>query len=88
MNLNNKNHYTYIDNKTVPIVFIHGVGLDRNMWSPQINYLKNPLYTNIRSPWTWKDSIQKRKFKIKDYVNQLLSLSEFLNLDKFHLVGF
>ena len=25
---------------------------------------------------------------MKDYVHQLLSLSEFLNLDKFHLVGF
>jgi len=41
LNLNNQNHYTYIDNKTVPIVFIHGVGLDSNMWSPQINYFKN-----------------------------------------------
>ena len=42
MNLNNQNHSgTYIDNKMdqdVPIVFIHGVGLNRNMWSPQLEF--------------------------------------------------
>ena len=37
----NQNYYTYRDNKTIPIVFIHGVGLDRKMWSPQISYFKN-----------------------------------------------
>ena len=37
----NQNYYTYKNNKTTPIVFIHGVGLNRKMWSPQINYFKN-----------------------------------------------
>ena len=40
MSLNNQNYYTFINNKTIPIVFIHGVGLDRNMWSPQINFFR------------------------------------------------
>jgi pimeloyl-ACP methyl ester carboxylesterase len=35
----NQNYYSYIDNNTVPIVFIHGVGLDQQMWKPQIGGL-------------------------------------------------
>ena len=88
MNLNNQNHYTYIDNKTVPIVFIHGVGLDRNMWLPQINYFKNYSTLTYDLLGHGKNPYKEKEIKMKDYVNQLLSLSEFLNLDKFHLVGF
>ena len=88
MNLNNQNHYTYKDNKTVPIVFIHGVGLDSNMWSPQINYFKNYSTLTYDLLGHGKTPYKKKGIKMKDYVHQLLSLSEFLNLDKFHLVGF
>ena len=35
----NKNYYSFIDNKTTPLVFIHGVGLNHQMWGPQINFL-------------------------------------------------
>ena len=37
----NQNYYTYINNNTVPLLFIHGVGLDQKMWEPQTNYFKN-----------------------------------------------
>ena len=36
----NKNYYSFVDNNTVPIVFIHGVGLNHQMWKPQIDSLK------------------------------------------------
>ncbi len=88
MNLNNQKHYTFIDNKTVPIVFIHGVGLDRNMWLPQINYFKNYSTLTYDLLGHGKTPYKEKEIKMKDYVNQLLSLSDFLNLDKFHLVGF
>ena len=32
----NQNYYSFIDNNTIPLVFIHGVGLDHQMWEPQI----------------------------------------------------
>ena len=35
----NQNYYSYIDNNTTPLVFIHGVGLNHKMWEPQIKYL-------------------------------------------------
>ena len=37
----NQNYYSFIDNNTDPLVFIHGVGLDHKMWDPQINSLNN-----------------------------------------------
>ena len=88
MNLNSQNHYTYIDNKTVPIVFIHGVGLDRNMWLPQINYFKNHSTLTYDLLGHGKTPYEKEEITMKDYVDQLLSLSELLNINKFHLVGF
>ena len=32
-------YYSYINKDTIPSVFIHGVGLDHQMWKPQINSL-------------------------------------------------
>ena len=36
----NQNYYSFIDNNTDPLVFIHGVGLDHQMWDNQVGYLK------------------------------------------------
>ena len=83
MNLNSQNHYTYIDNKTIPIVFIHGVGLDRKMWTPQINYFSNYSTLTYDLLGHGKTPFEKEKIKIQDYVEQLQSLTELLNIDKF-----
>ena len=88
MNLSNQNYYTFINNKTIPIVFIHGVGLDRKMWTPQINYFKDYSTITYDLLGHGKSPFKKEEIKMKDYVDQLLSLTEFLSLDKFHLVGF
>jgi len=88
LSLNNQTYYNYIDKQTIPIVFIHGVGLDRKMWSPQINYFKNfstityDLLGHGRTPF------KKEEIKMNDYVEQLLSIIEFLKLEKINLVGF
>ena len=36
----NQNYYTFNDNNTIPLVFIHGVGLDHKMWDSQIKNFK------------------------------------------------
>tara|TARA_B100001079_G_C16374169_1_gene498887 strand:- start:48 stop:824 length:777 start_codon:yes stop_codon:yes gene_type:complete len=88
LNLNNQNHYTYINNKTIPIVFIHGVGLDSKMWTPQINYFKEYSTITYDLLGHGKTPFKKEEIKMKDYVDQLLSLTELLSVNKFHLVGF
>tara|TARA_Y100000992_G_C21266753_1_gene494348 strand:- start:1703 stop:2479 length:777 start_codon:yes stop_codon:yes gene_type:complete len=88
LNLNKQDYYTFLNKKTPPIVFIHGVGLDRKMWAPQINYFKNYSTLTYDLLGHGKSSFSKEKITIYDYVKQLYSLVESLNIDKFHLVGF
>ena len=86
MSLNNQNHYTYIDNKTVPIVFIHGVGLDRNMWLPQINYFKNysTLTYDLLGHGDSKDP--EGKISLSLFADQLLQIINHIKLEK--IAGF
>ena len=88
MSLNNQNYYTFINNKTVPVVFIHGVGLDRKMWSPQISYFKNYSTITYDLLGHGKTPLDKEKVTIKDFVDQLIYLIKYLKLDKVNLVGF
>jgi len=88
LSLSNQNHYSYINNNTVPIVFIHGVGLDQKMWAPQINYFRDYSTITYDLLGHGKTPFKKEEIKMEDYVDQLLSLTEFLKIDKFHLVGF
>ena len=88
MNLKNKNYYTYIKNKTTPIVFIHGVGLDRNMWTPQINFFRKYSTLTYDLLGHGKTPFNKDKIIIEDYTHQLISLIEDLKISKLHLVGF
>ena len=37
----NTSYYLIKKNDTVPIVFIHGVGLTKEMWRPQVDFFKN-----------------------------------------------
>jgi len=88
LNLNNQSYYNYIDKQTIPIVFIHGVGLDHRMWDPQINYFKNFSTITYDLLGHGKTPFKKEEIKMNDYVEQLLSIIEFLKLEKINLVGF
>ena len=88
MTLSNKKYYSFNDNKTVPIVFIHGVGLDRSMWKPQIKFFKNYSIITYDLLGHGKSPFYKEKINIDDFKNQLKSLLEYLNVESFHLVGF
>jgi len=88
LSLNNKNYYTYINNKTTPIVFIHGVGLNRDMWAPQINFFKKYSTITYDLLGHGKTPFNKDKITMEDFTNQLMSLIEDLKITKLHLVGF
>ncbi len=83
-----RNTFYILDKKNdVPIVFIHGVGLNHKIWEPQINVFENTfLAYDILGHG--KTPLNKENITFDDFSNQLLNLIDELNVKKIHLVGF
>jgi len=75
-------------NKKNSIVFIHGVGLNNEIWQTQTNYFKDYNILTYDLPGHGKTPLKKTKLNFDDYIKQLLELTTELNLEKIHLVGF
>jgi len=82
-------HYTLnkVGEKS-PIVFIHGVGLDQDIWKPQIDFFKDYTTLTYDLLGHGKTPLSKAKVKFNDFYRQLLSLIDELEFKKIHLVGF
>ena len=76
------------ENKTIPVVFIHGVGLTKEMWSPQINFFKDKNILTYDLIGHGKTPLKKTQLNFEDFVKQLLNLIKELEINKIHLVGF
>jgi (E)-2-((N-methylformamido)methylene)succinate hydrolase len=83
-----QNYYSFIDNNTDPLIFIHGVGLDHKMWDPQINYLNNYSIISYDLLGHGKTPYNKEEVTLNDFSNQLNDLIKFLKVDKINLIGF
>ena len=75
-------------NKKNPIVFIHGVGLTKEIWEPQINFLKDYNTLTYDLLGHGKTPLNKSKVSLEDFSKQLFKLINELNFKKIHLVGF
>ena len=84
----NQNYYSYNDNNTVPLVFIHGVGLNQQMWKPQIRALNEYSTITYDLLGHGKTINNKEVVTLEDFSNQLTSILNFLKIDKINLVGF
>jgi pimeloyl-ACP methyl ester carboxylesterase len=84
----NQNYYSFIDNNTDPLVFIHGVGLDHKMWEPQINSLNNHSIITYDLLGHGKTPYNKEEVTLNDFSKQLDDLIKFLKVDKINLIGF
>lgn len=84
----NQNHYYFKNNKTLPLVFIHGVGLDHQMWEPQIKQLSKYSILTYDLLGHGKTPFKKDKLTLNDFSEQLSSILEYLKLTKINLVGF
>jgi len=81
--------YSFIKvNEKKPIVFIHGVGLTKEIWEPQINFFKNYNTLTYDLLGHGKTPLKKTKISFEDFTKQLLKLIRELNFVKIHLVGF
>ena len=84
-------HGTYfeynLNTKEIPTIFIHGVGLNTEMWSKQKNLLsgKTLLYDLINHGRTSK---HLKTIKYSDFNLQLKNLVNFFDLKKINIVGF
>mgnify|MGYP000114690739 CR=1 FL=1 len=84
----NQNYYSFIDNNTDPLVFIHGVGLDHKMWQPQIDSLNDHSIITYDLLGHGKTPYKKKEVTLNDFSSQLDDLIKFLKVDKIHLIGF
>ena len=74
--------------QSIPIVFIHGVGLTYEIWQPQLNFFNN--YSNLSYDILGhgKSSLTKQNISFDDFSKQLIDLIDELKIEKIHLVGF
>ena len=81
----------YVFNKkelSIPVVFIHGVGLTYEIWQPQLDFFKD--YSNLSYDILGhgKSSLTKQNISFDDFSDQLIELINELKIEKIHLVGF
>ncbi len=81
----------YVFNKkeqSIPVVFIHGVGLTYEIWQPQLDFFKD--YSNLSYDILGhgKSSLTKQNLSFDDFSDQLIELINELKIKKIHLVGF
>ena len=73
-------------NEKNPIVFIHGVGLSKEIWEPQVNFFKNYNTLTYDLLGHGKTRLKKSKVVLEDFSKQLFRLIKELNFDKIHLI--
>ena len=79
--------YLLNQKKNIPIIFIHGVGLNHTIWEPQIDDFDNTVLAyDILGHG--KTPLNKDNISFDDFSNQLISLVDELEMKKIHLVGF
>jgi pimeloyl-ACP methyl ester carboxylesterase len=84
-----KTYYKYNQiNEKYPIIFIHGIGLNHEIWDDQINYFKNYNTIVYDLIGHGKTPLNKKEITMNDFTKQLLKLADDLNIKKFHLIGF
>ena len=82
------NYFFQKKNNLNPIVFIHGVGLTKEIWEPQIEFFKNYNVLTYDLIGHGKTPLEKKQLNFNDFVKQLLNLVNELEIKKIHLVGF
>ena len=83
----NGTFYILNQNQGIPIIFIHGVGLNHKIWKPQFDVFKNTIVAyDILGHG--KTPLESSNLSFDNFSRQLLNLIDELNFKKIHLVGF
>ena len=83
----NGTFYILNQNQGIPIIFIHGVGLNHKIWKPQFDVFENTIvaYDILGHGQT---PLESSNLSFDNFSRQLLNLIDELNFKKIHLVGF
>ena len=83
----NGTFYILNQNQGIPIIFIHGVGLNHKIWKPQFDVFQNTIvaYDILGHGQT---PLESSNLSFDNFSRQLLNLIDELNFKKIHLVGF
>ena len=81
-------YYFKKENDTVPVLFVHGVGLSKEIWYPQLDFFKDYNIVTYDLIGHGKTPLKKNQLNFQDFVKQLLNLIDELEIRKIHLVGF
>ena len=83
----NGTFYILNQNQGIPIIFIHGVGLNHKIWKPQFDVFENTIvaYDILGHGQT---PLESSNLSFDNFSRQLLNLIDDLNFKKIHLVGF
>ena len=73
---------------SIPIVFIHGVGLTNEIWEPQLDFFKKYSTISYDILGHGKSKLEKKDISFDDFSDQLIDLIDELKINKIHLVGF
>ena len=84
----NQNYYFFNKKDSIPIVFIHGVGLNHQMWDNQLDYLNEFSILTYDLLGHGKTPCNKDKLSLKDFSDQLLGILDYLKIEKINLVVF
>ena len=70
-------------NEKTPIVFVHGVGLTKEIWEPQTNFFKKYNTLTYDLLGHGKTPLKKSQVSFEDFSDQLLNLINELGFGKF-----
>jgi len=84
----NQNYYFFDKKDSIPLVFIHGVGLDHQMWSNQVDCLNEFSILTYDLLGHGKTPYNNDQLSLKNFSDQLLVLLDYLKIEKVNLIGF
>ena len=83
-----QNHYYFNNKNSLPIIFIHGVGLNQQMWKPQIEFFKDNSFITYDLLGHGKTPFKEPNLSMENFTDQLSNLVNNLKIEKFNLIGF
>jgi (E)-2-((N-methylformamido)methylene)succinate hydrolase len=70
------------------LVLLHGVGMNKAVWAPEVNLLQNQFEVLIYDMWGHGDSdLPEGELALSDYTKQLVDLLSELNIDSAFVAG-